>query len=85
MAIEEIEDVRAGEEATAKARPRRSPGRPPWKHPDEKMVSRQIYMSEAEWQVCKEQGNASAFLRRLVCDFAESREKDSVEVGPGGV
>lgn len=55
----------------AQARPRRSPGRPRWKTPAEKLVSRQIYMSEGEWQVCRTQGNASAFLRRLVREFVE--------------
>ncbi len=82
---DETEKVRADDASSAHGpvRNRRSPGRPPWKPPAEKMVSRQVYMTEDEWQVCKEQGNASAFLRRLVNEFADRQREDRSRPGGG--
>lgn len=48
--------------------PKRGRGRP---RIDGNLVARQVYLTDAEWAVCLAQGNASAFLRRLVREFAE--------------
>ena len=50
---------------------KRGRGRPRWKTTEEKMVSRQVYMTQREWNICQQQGNASALLRFLVGQFLE--------------
>lgn len=48
--------------------PKRGRGRP---RIDGNLVARQVYLTDGEWTVCLAQGNASAFLRRLVREFAK--------------